>query len=82
MRAVLHFINGARVDHNRHSPVFNPATGEVAAEVPLPSRAFIDVAVDVARTVFVSRGQSSLSRRSNILFTFRMTPHHRCVPMG
>lgn len=71
MRAVPHFINGARVEQSGHSPVFNPATGEVAAEVPVPSRAFIDDAVDVARAAFVSWGQSSLSRRTNMLFTFR-----------
>ena len=71
MQAVPHFINGARVEQSGRSPVFNPATGEVAAEVPVPSRAFIDDAVDVARSAFVSWAQSSLSRRTNILFTFR-----------
>ncbi len=54
MRAVPHFINGARVEQSGRSPVFNPATGEVAAEVPVPSRAFIDDALNVAIPVPVA----------------------------
>jgi len=71
MRSVPHFINGALVEERGHSPVFNPATGEVIAKVPVPSRDVIDQVVEVARSASTSWGQSSLSRRTNILFTLR-----------
>jgi malonate-semialdehyde dehydrogenase (acetylating)/methylmalonate-semialdehyde dehydrogenase len=71
MRSVPHFINGARVEESGHSPVFNPATGEVIAKVPVPSCAVIDEVVEVARSASESWGRSSLSRRTNILFTLR-----------
>ena len=71
MRTIPHFINGERVEEPGQSNVFNPATGEVTAQVPIPSPAFIDNVVDVAVSAAVPWGQSTLSRRTNILFTLR-----------
>jgi len=71
MRTIPHFINGERVEEPGHSNVFNPATGEVTAQVPIPSPAFIDHVVDVAVNAATQWGQSTLSRRTNILFTLR-----------
>ena len=71
MRTIPHFINGERVEEPGQSNVFNPATGEVTAQVPIPSPAFIDNVVDVAVSAAVQWGQSTLSRRTNILFTLR-----------
>ena len=71
MRAVPHFINGVLVEETGHSPVFNPATGEVIAKVPVPAPAFINDVVATARNASVNWGQSSLSKRTNILFSLR-----------
>jgi malonate-semialdehyde dehydrogenase (acetylating)/methylmalonate-semialdehyde dehydrogenase len=71
MRTIPHFINGEKVEEPGQSNVFNPATGEVTAQVPIPSPAFIDNVVDVAVSAAVQWGQSTLSRRTNILFTLR-----------
>jgi malonate-semialdehyde dehydrogenase (acetylating)/methylmalonate-semialdehyde dehydrogenase len=71
MRAVPHFIHGVLVDEAGHSPVFNPATGEVIAKVPVPSLAFINDVVATARAAQATWGQSSLSTRTNILFSLR-----------
>jgi malonate-semialdehyde dehydrogenase (acetylating)/methylmalonate-semialdehyde dehydrogenase len=71
MRTVPHFINGVRVEESGDLNVFNPATGEVTARVPIPSPAFINNVVDVATKAADEWGQSTLSRRTNILFSLR-----------
>ncbi|HEY5265279.1 MAG TPA: CoA-acylating methylmalonate-semialdehyde dehydrogenase [Acidimicrobiales bacterium] len=71
MRAVPHFINGVVVEEVGHSPVFNPATGEVIANVPVPSLDFINGVVASARNASVTWAQSSLSMRTNVLFSLR-----------
>ncbi|HVB51089.1 MAG TPA: CoA-acylating methylmalonate-semialdehyde dehydrogenase [Acidimicrobiales bacterium] len=71
MRAVPHFIDGVLVEETGHSPVFNPATGEVIAKVPVPAPAFINDVVATARNAAASWAQSSLSKRTNILFSLR-----------
>jgi len=71
MRSVPHFINGKLIEEAGHSNVFNPATGEVIAQVPEPSKEFIDDVVEVARGAALEWADSSLSSRTNILFTLR-----------
>ncbi len=71
MRTVPHFINGVRVEEDGRSPVHNPATGEVTARVPEPTAATVDRTVEVARAGAREWSQSSLSRRTNVLFTLR-----------
>jgi malonate-semialdehyde dehydrogenase (acetylating)/methylmalonate-semialdehyde dehydrogenase len=71
MRTVPHFIKGARVDAPGYSNVFNPATGEIVATVPVPTESFINEVVDGARSAASEWSTSSLSRRTNILFTLR-----------
>ncbi len=71
MRTVPHFIKGARVEAPGHSNVFNPATGEVVATVPVPSVNFINEVVEGSRSAASEWASSSLSRRTNILFTLR-----------
>ena len=53
------------------SPVFNPATGEVTAQVPVPDAMFVNDVIEKAREASLSWRNSSLSQRTNILFTFR-----------
>jgi malonate-semialdehyde dehydrogenase (acetylating)/methylmalonate-semialdehyde dehydrogenase len=71
MRTVPHFIYGARVEEPGHSNVFNPATGEVTAKVPVPSPEFVGDVVDGAVEAAKEWGQSTLSSRTNILFSLR-----------
>jgi malonate-semialdehyde dehydrogenase (acetylating) / methylmalonate-semialdehyde dehydrogenase len=71
MRNVPHYINGQSVEQPGELPVFNPATGEVQAHVPVPSADFVDSAVASAKEASKSWRVSSLSQRTAILFTFR-----------
>lgn len=71
MRTIPHYINAESISAPGELPVFNPATGEVIARVPLPSVHDVDDAVAKARAAWHTWRHSSLSQRTNILFTFR-----------
>ena len=71
MTSIPHFVNGERVLVEGESPVYNPATGAVSATVPVPDAAFVDHVVASAREASLAWRDSSLSSRTNILFTFR-----------
>ena len=73
MRTIDHWINGALVPSTsgRTSPVYNPATGEVQAEVGLASIAEVDRAVANAKETFATWRLTSLSKRAEIMFKFR-----------
>jgi malonate-semialdehyde dehydrogenase (acetylating)/methylmalonate-semialdehyde dehydrogenase len=71
MQSIPHFINGQRVHTTGATPVFNPATGEVTGSVPIPDEAFVNDVVASARRASLTWRESSLSLRTNILFTFR-----------
>jgi malonate-semialdehyde dehydrogenase (acetylating)/methylmalonate-semialdehyde dehydrogenase len=73
MRTVAHWIDGKPTTgmSTRHSPVWNPATGEQQAQVVLAEPGDVDEAVRVAAAAFVDWSQSSLSRRVKVLFAFR-----------
>ena len=73
MRTIDHWINGALVPSasGRTSPVYNPATGEVQAQVGLASIDEVDRAVAVAKEAFTSWRLTSLSKRAEIMFAFR-----------
>ena len=51
MRTLTHFINGRHVEgtSGRFGDVFNPATGQVQAKVPLATAAELAAAVEAAR---------------------------------
>ena len=53
MKELTHYINGQRVSGSsgRFGDVFNPATGEVQARVPLASKEELDAAVEIAAKV-------------------------------
>ena len=68
MTTVPHFINGQRVTAEGVSPVFNPATGEVIATVPVPTPTQVDEVVTLARQTALTWSTSTLSQRTNILF--------------
>ena len=68
-----HFINGAPVagTSGRFGEVFNPATGELAARVPLAGTAEIDVVVAAARGAAAAWAEMTPLARARVLFQFR-----------
>jgi len=73
MRSIDHWINGRLVASasGRSGPVFNPATGEQQATVGLASLSEVDDAVAAAKAAFPAWRAASLSKRSDVMFTFR-----------
>ncbi|HIE22405.1 MAG TPA: aldehyde dehydrogenase family protein, partial [Acidimicrobiia bacterium] len=73
MNRILHWIDGKATAGaaERVGPVFNPATGEQAAEVVFASTSDVDTAVASAREAFESWRDSPLTQRQNIMFAFR-----------
>jgi malonate-semialdehyde dehydrogenase (acetylating)/methylmalonate-semialdehyde dehydrogenase len=76
---IPHWIDGreSRGTSGRTAPVYNPATGAVTGEVDLASAAEVDAAVARASAAAREWRQSSLSRRSAVLFAFRELLHQR-----
>jgi malonate-semialdehyde dehydrogenase (acetylating)/methylmalonate-semialdehyde dehydrogenase len=69
---VGHWIDGAEVKAaQRFGDVFNPATGSVQRRVAFADSEDVDRAVQSARTAFESWSQTSLARRTAVLFRFR-----------
>ena len=70
---VTHWINGAewRGTPERTGEVFDPATGEVTKTVDFASKALLDEAVAAAKAAFPGWRDTSLTRRTQILFAFR-----------
>ncbi|MEX2255608.1 MAG: CoA-acylating methylmalonate-semialdehyde dehydrogenase [Acidimicrobiia bacterium] len=73
MRHVHHWVDGKECDGagGRTADVFDPATGAVAAQVPLAGPADIDAAVDAARNAFEGWRDTALGRRARVMFAFR-----------
>jgi malonate-semialdehyde dehydrogenase (acetylating)/methylmalonate-semialdehyde dehydrogenase len=55
----------------RTSPVFDPATGEITAEVVLATADDVDAAVSAAAEAWPAWRDTSLSARTKVLFAFR-----------
>ncbi len=72
-RTICHWIGDEERtgSSSRTAPVWNPATGELQAEVLLAEPADVDAAVTVARAAFEEWSQASLSRRAKVMFAFR-----------
>lgn len=68
-----HFVDGAPVSgrSGRVSPVFDPATGHVRAQVPLADAAEVDAAVAAAARAFPAWASTPPQTRSRVLFRFR-----------
>jgi malonate-semialdehyde dehydrogenase (acetylating) / methylmalonate-semialdehyde dehydrogenase len=79
VRTIQHWIDGAetRGSSGRTSPVFNPATGQQQAELLLAEQADVDRAVAAAKAAFEEWGDSSLSKRTKVLFAFREIVNRR-----
>ncbi len=72
-RTLPHFINGqsATGDSSRHADVFDPATGEVAARVPLASAGDVDAAIQAAAAAFPGWSATTPLNRARVMFRFK-----------
>lgn len=72
-KTLHHFINGERVagESNRFGDVFNPATGEVAAQAPYASTHEVRRAVEAAKAAFPAWSAMPPAQRARILFRYR-----------
>ena len=75
-----HWIGGAATPGrgDRRAPVYDPATGAVANEVPLATAAEVDDAVAAAAGAFDAWRASGLGRRSEVMFRARELTVARC----
>ena len=73
MQRISHWIGGGLMPatSGRSGPVFNPATGKQTAEVGFADVADVDEAVAEALDAATAWGDTSLSRRTQVLFAFR-----------
>ncbi|GAA1738366.1 CoA-acylating methylmalonate-semialdehyde dehydrogenase [Luedemannella helvata] len=71
MRTIDHWIGGESVSSTGYGTVYQPATGQPQAQVALGGPAEVDRAVAAAVKAYESWGDTSLSRRSKILFKLR-----------
>lgn len=67
------WIGGTWVEASsgRTEPVYNPATGEVAAVVPLSGKEDVDRAVAAAKAAFPAWSRTPVPRRARILFKYQ-----------
>ncbi|HEX4754429.1 MAG TPA: CoA-acylating methylmalonate-semialdehyde dehydrogenase [Candidatus Dormibacteraeota bacterium] len=80
MKQISHWIDGRPVagTSGRRSAVYNPATGEQTGAVDLAAAAEVDAAVETAVGAAAEWRSTPLSRRSDILFSFRdLVDRHR-----
>ncbi|WP_061299896.1 CoA-acylating methylmalonate-semialdehyde dehydrogenase [Herbidospora cretacea] len=70
-KRITHWIGGAPRDSERSGDVYNPATGEVSAQVALASADDVDAAVAAAKAAFPAWRDASLVKRAHVLFRFR-----------
>src|SRR6476661_711154 len=73
MRTLTHFIGGEHVAgaSGRFGDVFDPATGEVQARVPMASRADLRQTVETAAKIFPQWAALNPQRRARVMFNFK-----------
>ncbi|MFD7501302.1 CoA-acylating methylmalonate-semialdehyde dehydrogenase [Streptomyces sp. NPDC059850] len=73
MKTIQHWIDGSPAPGAgpRTAPVFNPATGQEQARVALGGSADVDAAVTAAARASLEWSESSLTRRTQVMFAFR-----------
>jgi malonate-semialdehyde dehydrogenase (acetylating)/methylmalonate-semialdehyde dehydrogenase len=80
MELITHWINGKPHDASPQTtgPVFDPATGTQTREVAFASPAVVDTAVAAAADAFSGWRDTSIAKRTAILFAFReLVDRHR-----
>ncbi|RED49665.1 CoA-acylating methylmalonate-semialdehyde dehydrogenase [Aestuariispira insulae] len=70
---LYHWVGGQKVngEGDRFGEVYNPATGEVIAKLPYASRSEVDKVVQNALVAAEAWGDTSVPKRSAIIFRFR-----------
>jgi malonate-semialdehyde dehydrogenase (acetylating) / methylmalonate-semialdehyde dehydrogenase len=73
MKTLTHFIGGEHVagTSGRFGDLFDPATGEVQARVPLGSHADLRQAVEAAAKIFPQWAGLNPQRRARVMFNFK-----------
>ena len=73
MESIAHWIDGrpTTLESERRADVFDPAKGQVTRQVPLASRGDADAAVAAAVRAFPEWRNTSITRRTRVLFRFR-----------
>jgi malonate-semialdehyde dehydrogenase (acetylating)/methylmalonate-semialdehyde dehydrogenase len=73
MKNLTHFIGGEHVAgaSGRFGDVFDPATGEVQARVPMASRADLRQAAETAAKIFPQWAALNPQRRARVMFNFK-----------
>jgi malonate-semialdehyde dehydrogenase (acetylating)/methylmalonate-semialdehyde dehydrogenase len=72
MKELSHYINGEHVkgSSGRFADVYNPATGEVQAKVPLASEEEMHAAVEIAQSVQPAWAAVNPQRRARVMMKF------------
>jgi malonate-semialdehyde dehydrogenase (acetylating) / methylmalonate-semialdehyde dehydrogenase len=70
---VTHWIDGKPFGGvaERTGDIYDPATGQVSGHVDFADTALVDEAVAAAKAAFAEWGQTSLAKRTQVLFKFR-----------
>lgn len=69
---IAHWINGSVVKcGGRSQPVYNPATGEVVANVSLADRAMVEQAIAAAEAAFPAWRDTPPVKRAQVMFRFK-----------
>ncbi|MEY3185628.1 MAG: malonate-semialdehyde dehydrogenase (acetylating) / methylmalonate-semialdehyde dehydrogenase [Actinomycetota bacterium] len=73
LKRITHFINGGYWNQpsQRTGDVYNPALGQVTGKVDFATVELVDHAVEVATKAQLEWRDSSLAKRTQVLFAFR-----------
>ncbi|WP_077328748.1 CoA-acylating methylmalonate-semialdehyde dehydrogenase [Virgibacillus siamensis] len=73
VKTIKNYVNGEWIDatSDKTEKVFNPATGEVIAHVPISSKEDLDKAVKVAAETFETWKEVPVPKRARILFKYQ-----------
>jgi malonate-semialdehyde dehydrogenase (acetylating)/methylmalonate-semialdehyde dehydrogenase len=73
MKTISHWVNGSVMADmpDRTGEIFNPATGQVSANVAFADAATVDKIVNISEKAFEQWRHASLTKRTQILFSFR-----------
>ena len=73
MKTINHWIHGTHQSSaaDRRGKIFNPATGQVIAELPMGNAEDLEKAVNSASNAFLAWSKSSLTKRTQIMFRYK-----------
>ena len=81
---ITHLVSGSdwQGTAERTSPVFNPATGEQSGVLDLASADVVGEVVATAKAAWPQWDETSLAKRTNVLFAFRQLLDERKKEIG